>query len=186
MHPTDPIIIGMALGFTSIRTSLERELAMLLLSISGGFTKHHNEEILSPYPKLKHHSWQFLQTLAEKYSQPWLIIGDLNIILNQSEKRGGDPYSSNESLIANELIQDTGLLDIGFSGNPFTWWNKQSGLNSVKKRLDRSLTNAEWLLIFLEAKLSHISTTTSDHTALLLDTQPNITTLPRSFHFQAM
>ncbi|KAF9608897.1 hypothetical protein IFM89_012065 [Coptis chinensis] len=140
----------------------------------------------SPYPNLKRHSWEFLHTLSDDYALPWVIIGDLNMILGKSEKRGGDLYTPNESVIANNLIQEAGLIDIGFSGNPFTWWNKQAGLGSVKKCLDRSLANAEWLLIFPEANLIHIPTISSDHIAILLDTLPQTHTLSHPFHFQAM
>ncbi|KAF9612249.1 hypothetical protein IFM89_038671 [Coptis chinensis] len=140
----------------------------------------------SPYPNLKRHSWEFLHTLSDDYALPWVIIGDLNMILDKSEKRGGGPYTPNESVIANNLIQEAGLIDIGFSGNPFTWWNKQAGLGSVKKRLDRSLANAEWMLIYPEANLTHTPTISSDHSAILLDTLPQTHTIFCPFHFQAM
>uniref|UniRef100_A0A803N9G1 RNase H type-1 domain-containing protein n=1 Tax=Chenopodium quinoa TaxID=63459 RepID=A0A803N9G1_CHEQI len=37
------------------------------------------------------------------------------------------------------------LVDLGFSGNPFTWKNAREGLDLIQERLDRALGNSNWL-----------------------------------------
>ncbi|XP_058094544.1 uncharacterized protein LOC131240378 [Magnolia sinica] len=45
-------------------------------------------------------------------------------------------------------INATGLVDAGFSGNKFTWYNNQFGNARVWARLDRVLLNTEWMNSF--------------------------------------
>uniref|UniRef100_A0A803N1W5 Uncharacterized protein n=1 Tax=Chenopodium quinoa TaxID=63459 RepID=A0A803N1W5_CHEQI len=37
------------------------------------------------------------------------------------------------------------LVDLGFSGNPFTWHNAREGDDLIRERLDRALGNPSWL-----------------------------------------
>lgn len=41
-------------------------------------------------------------------------------------------------------LEDCGLEDLGFVGNPFTWTNKQAGANNIQERLDRGVANSLW------------------------------------------
>lgn len=42
----------------------------------------------------------------------------------QREKKGGGPVTQNETYFFNNLINYAHLLDLGFVGYPFTWYNK--------------------------------------------------------------
>lgn len=37
------------------------------------------------------------------------------------------------------VVADCGFIDLGFSGFPFTWDNRQEDSNNVKVRLDKSV-----------------------------------------------
>jgi hypothetical protein len=39
----------------------------------------------------KHLTWQYLQDLHARADMPWLVMGDLNEIRYQFEKKGGNP-----------------------------------------------------------------------------------------------
>ena len=41
----------------------------------------------------------------------------------------------------NEVIEKNGLIDINFSGNPYTWSNGREGLANIKEMLDRAFAN---------------------------------------------
>lgn len=58
---------------------------------------------------------------------PWMIIGDFNSVTDQSEKSGGTPITLNDVSPFNDMISHTDMIDIGYSGNKFTWTNNRIG-----------------------------------------------------------
>jgi hypothetical protein len=60
---------------------------------------------------------------------------------------------------------DCGLEDVGYEGDLFTW---QRG--KIRERLDRGVANAQWNLLFPNAKLVNGEMVKSDHRPLILDT----------------
>jgi hypothetical protein len=76
-----------------------------------------------PYKKTSSEFWTVLSSFGVSLSAPWLCIGDFNSILSPNDKYGGRPYNS---LLANpfmDFIDTFGMVDLGFSGNPYTWSN---------------------------------------------------------------
>ncbi|KAL7084145.1 hypothetical protein ACP275_14G207000 [Erythranthe tilingii] len=73
-------------------------------------------------------------------------------------------------------------MDLGFSGHPFTWNNRQYGRSFIYERLDRALANMSWYNCFPNTKNYHLASSTSDHNPILLDTHH--TTSPRRKHFR--
>ncbi|XP_074337651.1 uncharacterized protein LOC141674825 [Apium graveolens] len=65
--------------------------------------------------------WNLLRTLAMDNSLPWCLIGDLNNVVSQNDKRGGRPYL--ESLIQGfrEVLDDCNLIDIDLHDHQYTW-----------------------------------------------------------------
>lgn len=37
-------------------------------------------------------TWELLRNLSRDFNLPWCTIGDLNHVVSQKDKRGGDPY----------------------------------------------------------------------------------------------
>ncbi|GAA0187513.1 hypothetical protein LIER_34801 [Lithospermum erythrorhizon] len=66
-------------------------------------------------------------------------MGDFNDILSNEEKEGGNTCSEGSMAMFRDFIRQYGLLDLGFSGHPFTWWNRRSDVDTIKMRLDRVL-----------------------------------------------
>ena len=60
------------------------------------------------------------------------------------------------------------LVDLGFSGVPFTCDNKRSGTNNVRVMLDRAVATNEWRNLFSFASVHHILSPCSDHVVVLL------------------
>ena len=81
---------------------------------------------------------------------PRLCAGDFNEILYHHEKEGGVPrtqYCLDRFKGALEVCE---LDDLGFSGDIFTWRNKQTtGDTHIRERLDRAVANAGWRMKFL-------------------------------------
>ena len=76
---------------------------------------------------------------------PWCILGDFNVISSTQEKLGGREYNINKSLEFIDVIASCGLLDMGYSGQPYTWCNHRKDGSRIWKRLDRGLVNDNWL-----------------------------------------
>uniref|UniRef100_A0A453NDY0 Endonuclease/exonuclease/phosphatase domain-containing protein n=1 Tax=Aegilops tauschii subsp. strangulata TaxID=200361 RepID=A0A453NDY0_AEGTS len=67
-----------------------------------------------------------------------------------------------------DCLADCGLVDLGFSGYPYTWDNKRDGGENVQVRLDRATCNEGFLDLFPETTVEHVMTKESDHQAILI------------------
>ncbi|XP_070021237.1 uncharacterized protein [Nicotiana sylvestris] len=73
---------------------------------------------------LREDLWDSLRDIAERYRLPWLIVGDLNYIVDPGEKKGD------------------------YSKSIFIWRNGWCPKKRIWKRLDRVLINQEWLNLY--------------------------------------
>lgn len=78
-------------------------------------------------------------------SNPWFIGGDFNDVLNGEEKIGGLLVDYDDF---RTCIESCDLSQIHFKGSPFTWWNGRAGYDCIFERLDRILSNSEFLDLF--------------------------------------
>lgn len=68
-----------------------------------------------------------------------IVVGDFNSILNHNEKQAiGRPSYIYLNIFRN-FVNSFGLLDLGFRGFIFTWYNKRQGNVIVRERLNRVL-----------------------------------------------
>jgi hypothetical protein len=106
------------------------------------------------------------------------------MILNQSEKTGGLPYASSSRDYFHSFMNIFGMVDLGFSGNPFTWSNHREWRSLIKQRLDRGLASTQWIHLFPTFSIIHLPAISSDHNPLLLDTITPYHQLPKPFCFE--
>lgn len=113
--------------------------------------------------------------------------GDFNAILSQSNKQGRRPVGSSSSSGNgfHNFILNSGMVDIGFSGNPFTWANGRFGDAFIQERLDRVVANGDWRLKFPRATLKDLPHTSFDHAMILLDTLGEQNVGPHQFRFES-
>ncbi|XP_028549548.1 uncharacterized protein LOC114579370 [Dendrobium catenatum] len=92
--------------------------------------------------------WDQLVNFHSICTLPWLVGGDFNTIVNPSERVGGlhPNFCSMEDF--NNMIMNCNLIDIGFSGNNFTW-----NRGNLWQRLDRVLFNNDWVNVFNATKI---------------------------------
>ena len=48
-------------------------------------------------------------------------------------------------LLFREAIDECELLDLGYTGVPFTWCNNQDAMATVWARLDRAMASVDWV-----------------------------------------
>ena len=122
----------------------------------------------NPVTSLRSDSWRLLSSLCNGSNLPWLVIGDFNEIMCDSEKEGGAKRSNAQMLRFKNTVEACGLSEICFNGPLFTWIYQRRDGFQIRERLDRALASTNWALLFPSAKLYHKSTSTSDHSPLLL------------------
>ncbi|KAH7834751.1 hypothetical protein Vadar_019280 [Vaccinium darrowii] len=93
----------------------------------------------------------------------------MNDLLCSEEKQGGLAHPPWSFQGFQNFVDDCGLVDLGFSGYPFTWRNNRSGEGYIQEQLDRVLATPSWCLLFDQASVTHLNTVGSDHNALLLN-----------------
>ncbi|KAF5467766.1 hypothetical protein F2P56_011984 [Juglans regia] len=124
---------------------------------------------------------------ANIHQLPWMVMGDFNIIRNDSECRGGRPRLALAMEEFNDWVGACGLLDMPFCGNSFSWCNGHSGRSRQWARLDRCFLNTAALDIFPDAKLEYLSRTSSDHAPMSISLENLFVTYGYpSFKFQQM
>lgn len=89
----------------------------------------------SPYSN-KVDSWKHVIKIANRINIPWMIIGDLNVVLTNEEKKGTRPFDRNEADTFNDVISNMRLQDIVFTCYPFTWCNQRVDNGRVEERMD--------------------------------------------------
>lgn len=102
----------------------------------------------SPYEVERKEQWDFFVQYKSCLGDDWVIWGDMNDILCPEEKLGGLARPSWSFRGFRKFVEDCGLLDLGFSGYPYTWSNNRSGNEYIQERLDRVLATPSWSLLF--------------------------------------
>ncbi|KAL0320306.1 UNVERIFIED_CONTAM: putative mitochondrial protein [Sesamum radiatum] len=129
--------------------------------------------------------WNLLRTLSKGSVRPWVCAGDFNEILEQHEKQGALPRPQWQIKDFRDCLDDCGLQDIGFEGAMFTWCNHREEPN-----LDRVCSDTKWANLFPRAKVSHVAASCSDHSALLVALDGELTRSPprtkQRFRFEAV
>uniref|UniRef100_A0A803QI17 Reverse transcriptase domain-containing protein n=1 Tax=Cannabis sativa TaxID=3483 RepID=A0A803QI17_CANSA len=123
--------------------------------------------------------------LGLKFGGPWLILGDVNFVLNSSERigsRGRDQFLS----FISGLINRIRLIDLPVKGESLTWDNHRDGEAHIKSALDKALVNGDWLGLFPKAVVQSYHTCNSDHRPLCISTVCQDAKPSRPFRFESL
>jgi endonuclease/exonuclease/phosphatase family metal-dependent hydrolase len=102
---------------------------------------------------------------------PWLCAGDFNEILYHHEEGGVRRPQACLDLFK-EALEGCELDDLGFSGDIFTWRNKQmTGDTHIRERLDRAVANAAWRMMFPLMHVKNGDPYHSDHRPVVVLTE---------------
>ncbi|XP_030479471.2 uncharacterized protein LOC115696725 [Cannabis sativa] len=94
-----------------------------------------------PNRSLRKKTWDLMNELNNKMNLPWYIIGDLNNVTSQGDKRGGNPYPNWLVGGFNEALAECSLHDLELCGYPYTWEKSRGTVDWVEVRIDRALVN---------------------------------------------
>lgn len=121
-----------------------------------------------------------LEAIRDACPGPWAVIGDFNLILNESDKNNDRINRANLRRFR-RTVATLELQDLHLHGRCFTWSNERE--NPTLVRLDRVLVSIDWDEKFPHAHLRGLGSDASDHCALLLQTNLGRMSKAR-FHFE--
>ncbi|XP_060182213.1 uncharacterized protein LOC132611869 [Lycium barbarum] len=127
--------------------------------------------------------WEDLYDMSSHITIPWLVGGDFNVITDDIEKFGGLPVQFAETEDFRQCIDICQLMDLGFTGSMFTWWNGRSDEACIFKRLDRCLGNQALQNCFPNLEVEHLIKQGSDHSPLLVNMRADSRPIRKSFRF---
>ncbi|KAK9938568.1 hypothetical protein M0R45_015297 [Rubus argutus] len=138
-----------------------------------------------PYYSEKSAFWESWQGQQWNDGMPWHVIGDFNELMWSFEKVGGAPWNQNRNKFLNDFVASNNLIDIGFKGTSFTWFRKEFGEFTLKERLDRGLISDDWLMLWPNSCLTHLSLIGSDQCPLLFNFCPTLERKGKPFKFES-
>ncbi|XP_026383682.1 uncharacterized protein LOC113279193 [Papaver somniferum] len=119
--------------------------------------------------------WQYLINMHLFVDLPWVLLGDLNFTMHDSETHSSSVTHPHHARHVRNFVQQLGLIDLGYSGADTTWSNHRSGDDDVSARLDIALVNNRWINHYTNAHLQYLVLVASDHNPILLHTVPYAT-----------
>lgn len=119
-----------------------------------------------PKEQNKRKTWHLIQSLFKYYGNKALVFRDLNDILWENEKRGGNCRSRSQIEWDKNIVPSCGLVDLGYDGYPFTWMNRRRGSDNTQRRLDRALASHSFINRYNPIKVHQLSRFLSDHASI--------------------
>lgn len=126
--------------------------------------------------------WEDLSMLGDQRDSPWLLTGDFNDLLDNSEKVGGPPRWEGSFLAFRNFVSKNGLWDLQFSGNSLSWRGTRYS-HHIKSRLDRAMANLAWFEQFPSGRSEYLRFEGSDHRPLLTHFDQNLIKKKGVFRF---
>jgi hypothetical protein len=117
-------------------------------------------------------TWDLLRKLDGLFQLPWCCLGDFNEVVKLEEMCGRLNRPEKQMQAFRNVLDDCGLVDLGFHGFPFTWCNNRDPPHTTWVRLDRAVVNTEWLTRYPRARVDHVDVIKSDHKCLWLVCEP--------------
>ncbi|CAL1387776.1 unnamed protein product [Linum trigynum] len=111
----------------------------------------------------KYQTCDLLHRLHQQVQIPWLVVGDFNLITDYLEKSGSrEPYTKEMDMFR-DCLENCGLEDCGYYGRTFTWENNREAEYYTEERLDRAVSNKEWIECYPDMRVYHLERCGSYH-----------------------
>ncbi|VFQ84121.1 unnamed protein product [Cuscuta campestris] len=111
-----------------------------------------------------------LGNLSSNMKESLRVIGDFNAVLEPQDRIGGNNVTEDETQDFKACMSMCHPEELPSEGSYYTWNNKQTQGSRIYSKLDRVMTNMEWLLQ-VGNKTQIIEERISDHCLLLIRTQ---------------
>ncbi|GKD65668.1 hypothetical protein Tco_1307776 [Tanacetum coccineum] len=122
----------------------------------------------SPDINKRQELWNNLSIFSESLNMPWLLVGDFNETTTLDERHDGNQEMQRRCDKFKNWIENTSLIDLGYTGAKFTWTRGKTMETRRVARLDRGLCNLTWRTRFPEAAVKHLPAINFDHSPLYI------------------
>ena len=130
--------------------------------------------------------WNLLREERSNLQGNVILVGDLNVILSQDEKRGGSLVRDPIRETVDDIILEWDLMDAKPSSGKYTWNNKRIRPRHIASRLDGFLVEDTFLLLGLNLSSKILPFGGSDHKPILLEMVPDMNLGPIPFRFNPL
>ena len=135
----------------------------------------------------KKECWKNLNAFLELHSPNNIIIaGDLNIVMNLKEKRGGSSSRDQMIHVVEDIVLQWDLMDFKPKKGLYTWTNNMTGEDHISARLDRFLVQSTMLMERRLISSKIIPNLTLDHKPILLSLEEEENLGPIPFIFSPL
>jgi len=115
--------------------------------------------------------WAHLSNLHNVVDSPWCLIGDFNELECSADKMGGPPVAPSRLIRLPRFLTLCQADTLPVVGRNFTWKKRLYG-QLIFEKLDRAIGRHDWINQYPNSRVSTGPFTCSDHSYILLDTQP--------------
>jgi exonuclease III len=123
-----------------------------------------------------------LEAIRDACPGPCAVVGDFNLILDDTDKNNPRINRRNMSLFR-RVVDSLELRDMYLHGRLYTWSNERSNPTLVK--LDRLLASLDWEELFPYCFLEALSSDISDHCPILMHSNAALIKTKPRFHFES-
>ncbi|XP_031101868.1 uncharacterized protein LOC116005772 [Ipomoea triloba] len=168
-------MFGHNADFVCTKFGFDKWARVEALGFSGGiwilWTDVLTIEVLNSHPQFVHLNITEASGRRNKVrvSNPWLIAGDFNAIVNEDECSNPENQGSHRNGDFRDWIFSEALIDLGYSGTKFTWRRGREEGTFKGARLDRALCSMDWLDQMKDTKVYHLTAFGSDHYPIMID-----------------
>ncbi|WZZ70042.1 hypothetical protein YC2023_081412 [Brassica napus] len=106
--------------------------------------------------------WDLLISLSLSRNSAWILAGDFNEIIDNSEKSGGPERAEGSFGAFRNMLSNCNLFDLKHTGISLSWRGRRR-THLVFCRLDRVLVNPAWSDCFPTGRCHYLNFDTSDH-----------------------
>ncbi|KAG2320946.1 hypothetical protein Bca52824_014159 [Brassica carinata] len=121
----------------------------------------------APNPADRPNFWNKLTELGADREDAWLLTGDFNDLLDNSEKVGGPARWEGSFLSFRNFVSQMGLWDLQHSGNHLSWRGTRYN-HFIQSRLDRAMANCSWFERFPAGRSEYLRFEGSDHRPIVV------------------
>uniref|UniRef100_A0A803P2K3 Reverse transcriptase domain-containing protein n=1 Tax=Cannabis sativa TaxID=3483 RepID=A0A803P2K3_CANSA len=143
------------------------------MGCGNGPTWHFTAFYGAPATQNRLQTWTLLERLKDVAPlMPWMVIGDFNEILSNSNKAGGALRNEAQMDKFRQVLDCCHLHEQAYEGDPFTWIKGRHNAVTIKERLDWCFVNTLWSDLFQSITTHHLDYYRSDHRAICVNILP--------------
>ncbi|XP_050233163.1 uncharacterized protein LOC126681659 [Mercurialis annua] len=113
--------------------------------------------------------WEKLRLISENMTEKWVIMGDFNAVMSNSDRIGGVDIDSQAGLDFKNWSDQANVIELKHQGHVFTWFNNQRGDKRIWRKLDWCFVNEIWMENWVDSYCRAENAGISDHCPLVVN-----------------